>query len=57
MITIISAITMPMVQWLVLPAWLWVAGSLAIGLGLIAVGCLSVAIAFLETVCHSFTDS
>lgn len=49
-----------MVQWLVPPVWLWVVGSLVAGLsagGLIAVGCLVVAVTFLEASFHSGTVS
>ena len=52
---------MPMVQWLVPPAWLWVAGCLVAWLSagcLMAVGCLTAAVfAFLEAGCHLGTES
>ena len=52
-----------MLQLLVPAAWLWVVGSLVGWLsaggkgGLLAVGCLGVAFAFLEAGCHSGIES
>ena len=51
---------MPMVQWLVPAAWLWVLCRLVAWLsagGLIAVGCTFVAFAFLGASCQSSTES